>query len=358
MKGKSQIHPLRHNLKYLLAYIVPVVIFISVYLRGPWTFFAIIVLFGAIPLLEQFYKGNAENLSSENEENAKISKWFDILLYLNLPIQYGLVIYFLYILKTETLAVYEVIGLTLSIGMACGTLGINVAHELGHRKSKFDQWVSKALLLTSLYMHFFIEHNRGHHKYVATHLDPATARKGENLYGFWVRSIKEGFFSAWNLEAIRLKKINQPFLSLQNQMWRFMIIQAVFLIIIWAIFGLFPLAAFIVTAFIGIVELETVNYLEHYGLTRKEVKEGVFERVQPKHSWNTDRPIGRILLYELTRHSDHHFLASRKYQVLRHFEESPQLPQGYPAMMLLALVPPLWFKVMHKQLERVQAIGY
>ena len=342
---------MRHELKYLLAYLVPLVIFLSLYLRGIWSFLAIVTLFGLIPLIEQFQPGNTQNLDSNRENQARYNRWFDFLLYFNVPIQYGLLIYFLYIVKFQPLETYEMIVLTITMGMACGSLGINVAHELGHRSNKYEQWMAKALLLTSMYMHFFIEHNRGHHKYVATPLDPATARKGESLYHFWVRSIKGGFISAWNLERKRLEKHNLPAHSLNNEMWQFMLIQGAFLLAIGLGFGLIPLIAFVFAALVGILELETVNYLEHYGLLRKEVREGVYERVQPHHSWNTNRPLGRILLYELTRHSDHHYLASRKYQVLRHFNESPQLPQGYPGMMVLALFPPLWFRIMNRLLK-------
>ncbi|MDX2247248.1 MAG: alkane 1-monooxygenase [Bacteroidia bacterium] len=340
------------DLKYLFAYIVPGVIFLSLYLRGSWVFLAIGVLFGLIPALEQFMPGTEDNFSPSQEERKK-NRWiFDILLYLNVPVQYGLLFYFLYLFRTP-LTPGEMAGMILSMGIACGSLGINVAHELGHRPRKFEQRMSQALLLTSLYLHFFIEHNRGHHKYVATPLDPATARKGESLYAFWMRSIRDGYYSAWNLEKQRLQKLRQPVVSWANQMLRFQIIQIGFLVVIGLCFGFIPLLAFLGAALVGILELETVNYLEHYGLLRKEIKTGVYERVLPRHSWNTNRTLGRIMLYELTRHSDHHYLASRKYQILRHFDESPQLPQGYPGMMVLAMFPPLWFRVMHRQLEKI-----
>ncbi|MEZ4775514.1 MAG: alkane 1-monooxygenase [Bacteroidia bacterium] len=343
------------DLKYLLAYLVPGVIFLSLYLRGNWVFLAIAVLFGVVPLLEQFISGTEENLPPEIEEQNKNRRLFDLLLYLNLPIQYGLLGYFLFVFRTETLTPWEMAGMILSMGMACGSLGINVAHELGHRAKKSEQRMAQALLLTSLYMHFFIEHNRGHHKYVATPLDPATARKGETVYAFWFRSISGGYLSAWKLEKQRLLKLGKPFVSFDNQMIWFQLIELVFVGMIGLIFGLPAMFAFLGAALVGIIELETVNYLEHYGLMRKEVSAGVYERVLPRHSWNTNRTVGRILLYELTRHSDHHFLASRKYQVLRHFEESPQLPQGYPGMMILTLIPPVWFRIMHRQLHKIEA---
>lgn len=342
------------DLKYISAYIVPGLVFLSLYLRGPWIFLSVVVLFGLVPVLEHFFSGTDENFSSEVEKVKAKSKVFDYLLYANVPIQYAILFYFLHIISTVALEPYEIAGAILSMGISCGTLGINVAHELGHRANKMEQRLAQTLLLTSLYMHFFIEHNRGHHKHVATPLDPATSRRGENLYAFWLRSIRDGYLSAWKLENSRLEKSGKSRWSWANQMVQFHVIQIAFLAAIGYFFSPVTMLAFIGAALVGIIELETVNYLEHYGLMRKELSEGKYERVQPHHSWNTDRTLGRILLYELTRHSDHHYLASRKYQILRHFDESPQLPEGYPAMMVLALFPPLWFRVMDRELGKVK----
>jgi alkane 1-monooxygenase len=200
-------------------------------------------------------------------------------------------------------------------------------------------------------MHFFIEHNRGHHKNVSTDEDPASSRLGETVYSFYFRSIWGGWISAWHLEAEKLRKNQQPFWSVHNEMLRFQILQLSLLVFIYLIFGTQALIYFIGSATIGFLLLETVNYIEHYGLRRKK-KDNVYERTLPIHSWNSNHPIGRLVLLELSRHSDHHFIANRKYQTLRHFDESPQMPTGYPGMMLLALASPLWFWVMHKRIEK------
>lgn len=345
------------DLKYLIAYAVPASVGISFYFQGLWSFFALAFLFGLLPLMETVMPGTTQNHLPESEPSRIRIRYFDYLLYLNVPIQLGLVGWFLFILYQGGLAPYEYVGLTFAMGMACGSLGINVAHELGHRNTKSEQIMAQTLLLTSLYMHFFIEHNRGHHKHVATPLDPATSRKGEYVYAFWFRSITGGFRSAWQLEKSRLEKKGKAAVSWDNQMLRFQLIQLVTIIGIWAIVGPVALVGFLAAALIGILELETVNYLEHYGLMRKELRPGVYERVLPVHSWNSNRTMGRIMLYELTRHSDHHYLASRKYQVLRHFRESPELPGGYPAMMILALIPPIWFRVMDSRLEKFAQVA-
>jgi alkane 1-monooxygenase len=188
---------------------------------------------------------------------------------------------------------------------------------------------------------------------VSTDQDPASARYGEALYIFFLRSIPGSFRSAWKLEKLRLEWSGEKIWSWKNEMLRFQVFQVLFTSSIFLIFGWKAGVAFLCAAFIGILLLETVNYVEHYGLRRKEIEPGVYEKVKPGHSWNSDHILGRIMLYELTRHSDHHYKATRKYQVLRHFDDSPQLPLGYPGSMVLAFFPPVWFRVMHRRLEKI-----
>lgn len=338
-------------LKYGFVYLTPLVVWISLSIPDIRSYTAIFVLFVIIPFLELFTSGSTRNLSEAEEEMAKHDRIYDMLLYSLLPIQYALLVYFLTQLQAEGLPLYVQIGYITAFGMACGILGINAAHELGHRSTWYEQAMSKLLLATTLYMHFFIEHNRGHHKFVSTDDDPASSRYGETVYAFYVRSIWGGWRSAWHLEAERLKRNRQRFWSIHNEMLIFQFIQLGLLAVIGAIFGWKTLVCFLAGAGIGILLLETVNYIEHYGLRRKK-KESGYERTMPIHSWNSNHPIGRLVLLELSRHSDHHYIANRKYQVLRHFDESPQMPTGYPGMLLLALVPPLWFMVMHKRIDR------
>ena len=336
--------------KYILVYLTPLVVGFSLSSNGSWTFFSVVVLFGLLPLLELFTKGSTANLSAAEEEIVKKDRFYDLLLYSLVPIQYGLVGFYLYRVTFTPLTALEITGLTLSLGMSCGVLGINAAHELGHRSTTYEQTMSKLLLLTSLYMHFFIEHNRGHHKHVSTDADPASSRYGETLYAFFIRSIRDSWRSAWHIENRRLQKKNIPHFSWQNEMLRFQVYQAGLLVLIGSWLGWKPLLLFIAAATIGFLLLEAVNYIEHYGLRRRKTESG-YERPLPIHSWNSNHPLGRLVLLELSRHSDHHYMASRKYQVLRHFDESPQMPTGYPGMILLALIPPLWFYVMHKRIE-------
>ena len=269
-----------------------------------------------------------------------------------MPIQYAILLFFLVSIGNEATPQYAKLGATTALGMACGVLGINAAHELGHRNTWYEQLMSKMLLITTLYMHFFIEHNRGHHKNVSTDDDPASSRYGEMIYTFYFRTIWGSWVSAWRLERERLNQNKQSFWSFQNEMLRFQVLQLALLACIYVVFGGNTLLWYLLGATIGFLLLETVNYIEHYGLRRKKLGNR-YERTLPTHSWNSNHPLGRLMLLELSRHSDHHFIANRKYQLLRHFDESPQMPTGYPGMMLLALVPPLWFWVMHREIDKL-----
>jgi len=338
-------------LKYFLAFTVPFLAYFSFNGHGVITYAPMIQAFLIIPLFELFFKSNDKNLSEAEEEMAKNDRNYDYILYLTVPIVYFLLWEFLGSMS-ETMSIYDKIGRILSMGLICGAIGINIGHELGHRNNKFEQFLSKTLLLSSLNMHFFIEHNRGHHKRVSTKEDPASARYGENIFSFWIRSILTGYISAWRLEQIKLKRFNKSFFSLNNEMILFQLIQLILIFSIYYLFGINILMYFIISALIGILVLETVNYIEHYGLQRKIKGDGKYERIQPYHSWNSNHPLGRLMLFELSRHSDHHYNSFRKYQILRNHDKSPEMPTGYPGMMILALIPPLWFLVMNKRVKQ------
>lgn len=324
----------------------------AVFFGGWWSFNVPLVAFVMVPLVELISKGTGENFTAEEEEKALNNPLYDIVVYSVVPLQLAVLTYYLWTVSSGTMDTLSFVGATLSMGISCGTFGINVGHELGHRKTWYEQWMAKTLLFTSMYMHFFIEHNRGHHKRVATEEDPATARYGETVFAFWLRSMTMGYISAWKIENLRLSKKNKNWFSLGNEMLQLQLIQIVGWVTVFFVLSPLALVAWFVVSLMGILLLETVNYLEHYGLTRKQKDNGRYERVLPIHSWNSNHSLGRLLLFEVTRHSDHHAHSNRRYQILRHFEESPQLPTGYPGMILLALCPPLWFSVMHPHIEQ------
>ncbi|MEL7146421.1 MAG: alkane 1-monooxygenase [Bacteroidota bacterium] len=337
-------------LRYLLVFTLPVTVYISFYSTGVLTFLPILYAFVLIPFLELFVKPDKGNKASEAIET-KENRLYDWLLYLVVPIQFGFLALFLTRVTEPGLAMMDLAGRISAMGLLCGVLGINVAHELGHRNNRTEQLLAKSLLMTSLYMHFFIEHNRGHHKHVSTIEDPNSARKGEILYAFWIRSVLFAYLSAWKISFGDMAKQGRSKFSFHNEMLQYQMIQLLLIAVIFAVFGGLVLGCFICAAIFGFLLLETVNYIEHYGLSRKKDDRGRYERVRPAHSWNSDHLLGRMLLFELSRHSDHHFLANRKYQTLRHMDNSPQMPTGYPGMMLLSFLPPVWFFIIHRSMK-------
>jgi alkane 1-monooxygenase len=334
--------------KYLSALTVPLATWVSFQTEGILTFFPLVYVFGLIPLAELFMKPSAANADLAEEELLKKDPAYDWMLYIIVPVQWFLLLFFIYAVQEPGLSATSLAGRITAMGIMCGIFGINVGHELGHRKHLFERNLAKILLLSSLYMHFYIEHNRGHHRWVSTEQDPATARRGETVYFFWLRSVVGSYLSAWKLEQERLQRNGFHFFSVHNQMLVFQLLQLALLAAIGLFAGSLALLSFIGAASIGILLLETVNYIEHYGLMRKKNASDTYERVLPHHSWNSSHLLGRLFLFELSRHSDHHYNASRKYQVLRHHDASPQMPTGYPGMMLLSLLPPLWFWLMHR----------
>ncbi|HEX5651479.1 MAG TPA: alkane 1-monooxygenase [Chitinophagaceae bacterium] len=344
-----------HAIKYLSPLVIYITAFRAFMVTGWETWIPVIYAFVMIPLVELFIKPDPGNLDAAQEELVKNDRIYDYFLYVIVLLQYAALGMFLYSFSDKSLTNADIIGRVAVMGLLCGSFGINVGHELGHRVNRFEQILAKALLLTSLYMHFFTEHNKGHHKRVATPEDPSSARYGEPVYLFYFRTILFSYLSAWHIANDEQRKKGRPAWSARNEMLQFQLIQLVFVLLVFLLFGAWVTFYFLCAALIGILLLETVNYIEHYGLQRKKTAEGRYERALPVHSWNSDHVIGRVMLFELSRHSDHHYLASRKYQVLRHHEDSPQMPTGYPGMMLLSLIPPAWFYVMNKRIKKLRA---
>ncbi|WP_396151276.1 alkane 1-monooxygenase [Flavobacterium sp.] len=337
-------------MKYLWAYSIPVVGILCIFQQGLWSYFLLVFVFVLIPILEYILPLDHSNYSDEEKGKRLKNKLFDWLLYLNVLILYGSLFFTFTIVQTKSLQLYELIGIVLSLGIILGSNGINVAHELGHRKKRYERILGKLLLIPSHYTHFFIEHNHGHHLDVSTPDDPSTAKYNQSLYSFWWQSVSGTYLKAWKIQ----KRINEidtiSFFSPKNDMFWFTIIQITYLISLYAFFGLKVLFVGISAGIVGFLLLETINYIEHYGLKRKNLPSGRYERVSEKHSWNSNHILGRIILYELTRHSDHHYKSTKEYQILECHEESPQLPFGYPTSMVLSFIPPLWYSIMNKRI--------
>ena len=343
--------------KYLAVFSLPLTVFIALMSYGWVSYLPLLVFFGLVPLLELFFPPDSKNMDEHERVLAEKDSFYDYMLYLTVPVQVATLIFFLFQIQEPGLNTTTFVGRILSMGLMCGVIGINVGHELGHRRPGLAHFLGEILMLTSLENHFIPYHNIGHHLNVATPKDPATARRNEPVYLFWFRSHFGSYVQAWQIEAARLAKKDISWLSWENKMVKYTFAQMLLLTVIYLLFGTLALGAFIAAAIVGIILLETVNYIEHYGLLRTQRENGRYERVQHHHSWNSDYVIGRIVLFELSRHSDHHFKASKHYQVLESVPSSPQMPTGYPGMMLFALIPPLWFSYMNRRIDQFQFIA-
>lgn len=341
-----------YDLKYLAALSIPATLVVGLVLKGGWSYFTPIYVFVVVPILEMLLPHDTSNIEGERRSKKAVSPLFDWMLYANIPIVYGLLLITLITLTTTILNTYEVIGLVFSLGIVLGSNGINVGHELGHRKNPVERFFAKLLLLPSFYMHFYIEHNFGHHLHAATTEDPATARFNQSVYSFWFTSVSRQYVNAWRIQKNLLKREGAPFYSFKNDMLWYAVLQLSYAAGVWVFLGPKGLMFAIGAGIVGFLLLETVNYIEHYGLLREKLASGRYERVKEIHSWNSNHVMGRIVLYELTRHSDHHYKSSRKYQVLNYYDTSPQMPFGYPTSMVLSLLPPLWFNIMNPRIPK------
>ena len=339
--------------KYLLVYSLPLTAAMSFSMHGIFTYAPVILAFVIIPSLELVFKPDASNLSEDELQRVSKNRLYDWFIYLILPIQWLALIWFLFSIQETGLSTLEMIGRISGYGMLCGVLGINVAHELGHRVKSHEKFMAKGLLLSTLYLQFYIEHNKGHHKNVGTPIDPTTARMGEWLPAFWFRSISNVYLNAWKISNKECKRKNGTTFSFKNEMLIYQLLELALVLMIFIVFGYKVILYYLAAALIGALLLETVEYIEHYGLTRSKLNAFRHEDTNPKHSWNSNHLVGRLFLFELSRHSDHHYKAYKKYPTLENHLESPQMPTGYPGMMILAAIPPLWFKIMNPRVEAV-----
>ncbi len=242
----------------------------------------------------------------------------------------------------------QLIVFALAVGTVTGGIGITIAHELGHRSSRLDRAIAKALLVTVAYGHFFVEHVRGHHVRVATPEDPATAPRGMSVYRFVARSVVGSFAHAWRLERMRLHRTGRSAWHPSNWVLTGSLLSVALLGAAWWVAGDRAALLFALQSAWAVVLLEIINYVEHYGLQRRRV-DGRYEPVREAHSWNADFTVSNWVLFNLQLHSDHHAHMNKPFEQLRTVADAPQLPAGYPAMVLLALVPPLWFAVMDRR---------
>lgn len=343
--------------KFFLAPTIIPIVLLTAFSHLNWiSYLGLLFVFVVVPILDLIFpKSTVNPTSTEEEESIIRNKIFDYLVWLMLPLMLFLWSIFIYTLKSNPNAsLFTIMGWTASMGMACGILGINVGHELGHRITNWQRFVGKALLWTSLRMTFYIEHNWGHHKEVSTSEDPASARKGEIVWSFIPRSIFLTWLNSWRIQKKLLEGRNKGFFSIYNDVFWFTIIQWSTVIGIFVAFGIKAGIAFLGACLIGMILLEMVNYIEHYGLRREKNAKGRYERTLPIHSWNSDHAFSGAALFNLSRHSDHHYIASRPYQILRNFDNAPNMPTGYAGMIVVSWFPSLWFAIMHPMIDRIK----
>jgi alkane 1-monooxygenase len=307
-----------------------------------------LVLFGIVPLIDMFTGKDATNVPEEILQAVERDRYYRGVLYAYVPVQYAGFVLGIWYLATHDISVVGKIGLALSIGVSTG-FGINTAHELGHKKEEAERWLAKVALAPTAYGHFYIEHNRGHHVRVATPDDPASSRMGESFYRFFPRTVFGSLRSAWALEVKRYARRDRHPFRLGNDVINAWLMTAALWTALTVWLGVGVLPYLLVQALMGYWILEVVNYMEHYGMLRQQVGPADrrrYERCRPEHSWNANQVVTNVLLYHLQRHSDHHANPTRRYQALRDFPESPVLPTGYAGMMVAALIPPVFRRLM------------
>ncbi len=305
----------------------------------------VLVFFVIIPIIDLIVGEDGHNPDESASEKLQNDRYYRWCTYLFLPIQFIGLIVSCWMWAYGELGVVDKIGLAVTVGLVAGT-GINAAHELGHRVEQHERWLAKIALSQTLYGHFFVEHNRGHHVRVATPEDPASARLGEGVWTFVPRSTVLGLISAWKLEAQRLRRKGRSVASPTNALLHTWLLSAVLFGSLLVVFGWTIAPYLLLQAVVGFVLLEMVNYVEHYALLRETNERGKYVRCAPRHSWNSDRICTNIFLYHLQRHSDHHTHPGKRYQALLTCDDAPQLPAGYASMVMLAAIPPLWRRVM------------
>jgi len=313
-----------------------------------WLFVSALVMHLGVPLLDLLVGPDERNPPVQAEAALAADSWYRALLVAFVPLQFALLLHGCALAVRHAGEPWVWLGLILSVGGING-VAINTAHELGHKHPRWERWLARVALAPVAYGHFYVEHNRGHHRRVATFEDPASARLGESFWAFWPRTVLGGIRSAWALERARLAGRN-----LGPWHWRNECLQAwAMTVLLWggliAAFGPLLLLFLLLQALYGFSLLEVVNYIEHYGLKRQPDAEGRPARVQPEHSWNSSHRVSNLFLFQLQRHSDHHAHPARRYQLLRHHAGAPQLPSGYAGLLLLAWLPPLWFRVMDRR---------
>ena len=326
-----------YTIPFFLSYLLPPVVVLSIFERGWWTFSAVAILFVLLPALDSLF-----GVAGQWREapDLAFNKFFRGVTWLWVPVQALLFFWVLRHVANGGVSRTELICASISLGLISGAIGVTFAHEMIHRRAEAERFLGHVLLAMVSYTHFAVNHVHGHHRWVATPHDPATARLNESLYAFVPRSVFGGLRSAWGIHKGKVMR-------------GWLVSASVYAAVaIWG--GAMTVVVFAAQSVLAIVIVEVINYVEHYGLLRRQLGQGEYERVAPNHSWDSAYKVTNWLLINLARHADHHCSANKRFQALELLPQAPRLPAGYGAMFLLALVPPFWFAVMN---PRVEAAG-
>jgi alkane 1-monooxygenase len=305
---------------------------------GVWMWLPVAAMYAGVPVADAVVGLNPRTPTAGEVVALERNIWFRMVTGLWVPMHAALVVWALWFADTHTLSGWEWAGLVVSVGSIGGAIGITFAHELIHRSGRFERILGDVVLALVTYPHFAVEHVHGHHRHVATPADPATAKLGEGFYHFLPRTLAGSLRHAWHLKPRIVARHAATMAALYGAIWW-----------LWHRWGV---AFFALQSVVAFTLLESINYVEHYGLVRREIAPGRYERVGPRHSWDSSHRVSNWVLINLARHADHHLIASRRYQALASQAAAPQLPAGYGTMLLLAFVPPLWRKVMDGEAAR------
>lgn len=324
--------------------------FLYLTFHAAWTLWLpLVAMYGVVPLLDWLLGEDQSNPPEEAVPVLEQQHYYRYVTYALVPILWLAWIFSVWFLGTHALPLHGIIASIMTAG-GVGGFAINLAHEMGHKRPQSEQLLAQVVLAPFAYGHFVIEHNRGHHKYVSTPEDPASSRMGETIYAFMLREVPGGFVRGWQLEFARMAQLGYHKFSIHNRV----LMTALLTALVWLAMATW-LGVQVVPYMIGIAlwawfQLTSANYIEHYGLLRRKMDNGQYERCQPHHSWNSNHIFSNWALFHLQRHSDHHANPMRRYQSLRHFDQLPTLPSGYFGMFVVAYVPPVWFWLMNPRL--------
>ena len=309
----------------------------------------LLISYGLMPLLDALIGEDRNNPPEAVVPQLDADRYYRWLTWATVPLHFVALVACAWWAGTQNLSWCALLLLAYVAGTDAG-LGLNTAHELGHKHNRLEQLLARLVLAVPAYGHFTVEHGRGHHRWVATPEDHASSRMGETIYRFALRELPGGIRRAWALEGERLRQAGQSPWSWHNTLLQSYAVTVVLQGGLIAAFGWVMLPFLAVHNVVAWWQLTSANYVEHYGLLRQRLPSGAYEAPQPHHSWNTNHLVTNLATFHLQRHSDHHAYPSRRYQCLRHFDDLPQLPSGYFGMFPLAYVPWLWFRVMDPRL--------